>query len=114
MAGTSWDRLGQTGLAFELVAPVLRRVADAEGARLHEFFRDDPVWRLDLESRTANDVALDVSWSEERPEEYGVNLIWWEDGKLQRQEVGTFTRDRPLDELETMLLGAASRFVRRT
>ena len=46
MAGTSWDRLGQTEAAFELVAPVLRRVARAEGLKLDEFFRDDPVWRL--------------------------------------------------------------------
>src|SRR5207253_1231505 len=102
-----WDRLGQMDLAFQLVAPVLRRVADAEGARLHEFFRDDPVWRLDLASRTANDVAIDVSWSEERPEEYAVTLIWWEDDALRREEVGTFTRDSSLDELEAMLLGAA-------
>jgi hypothetical protein len=48
MAGTSWDKLGQVDAAFELVAPARRRVAESEGVELHEFFRDDPVWRLNL------------------------------------------------------------------
>jgi hypothetical protein len=113
MAGTSWDRLGQMDQAFELVAPALRRVAEAEGVRLHEFFRDDPVWRLDLASRAAVDAAIDVSWSEERPEEYAVTLIWWEGDQLHREEVGTFTRDRSLEELEKLLKDAASRMTPR-
>ena|SRR2546429_8650045 len=109
MAGTSWDRLGQMDQAFELVAPVLRRVAAAEGARLHEFFRDDAVWRLDLSSRAGLNAAIDVSWSEERPEEYAVTLIWWENDQLHREDVGLFTRDRSPDELEGLLKDAASR-----
>jgi hypothetical protein len=113
MAGTSWDRLGQMDLAFELVAPALRRVAETEGIRLHEFFRDDPVWRLDLAPKVGVEAAIDVSWSEERPEEYAVTLIWWEEDQLHRDEVGTFTRDRPLEELERLLKDAASRLGRR-
>jgi hypothetical protein len=103
MAGTSWDKLGQMDQAFELVAPALRRVAAAKGLRLHEFFRDDPVWRIDLSPKAKSDAAVDVSWSEERPEEYAVTLIWWEDDQLHREEVGTFTRERSLDELEGLL-----------
>ena len=95
--------------AFELVAPVLRRVAAAEGARLHEFFRDDAVWRLDLSSRAGLNAAIDVSWSEERPEEYAVTLIWWENDQLHREDIGVFTRDRSPDELERLLKDAASR-----
>jgi hypothetical protein len=110
MAGTSWDRLGQTERAFELVAPALRRVAEAERARLHEFFRDDPVWRLELPSG----AAVDVSWAEERPEEYAVTTVWWEDDKPRREEVGVFTRDRSLDELEALLSAAVSKFAPRT
>jgi len=113
MAGTSWDRLGQMDQAFELVAPALRRVAQAEGVRLHEFFRDDPVWRLELAPRTGVDAAVDVSWSEERPEEYTVTLLWWENDELRREDIGVFTRDRSLDDLETMLREAASRLARR-
>jgi hypothetical protein len=109
MAGTSWDKLGQMDQAFELVAPALRRVAAAEGLRLHEFFRDDPVWRLDLTPRAGTDAAVDVSWSEERPEEYAVSLIWWENDQLHNDPVGTFTRDRSLDELEALLRDAAKR-----
>ena len=100
--------------AFELVAPALRRVAGAEGARLHEFFRDDPVWRLELPSAGADDAAIDVSWSEDRPEEYSVTVIWWQDEKPRREEVGIFTRDRPLDELEALLRDAASKLAPRT
>lgn len=103
MAGTSWDRLGQMDRAFELVAPALRRVAQAEGVRLHEFFRDDPVWRFDLAGRAGLDAAMDVSWSEERPEAYAVSVLWWENDQLRRELIGTFTRDRPLDELEALL-----------
>jgi hypothetical protein len=67
--------------------------------RLHEFFRDDPVWRLDLAGR----AAIDVSWSDERPEEYAVSVLWWENDQLRREQIGTFTRDRPLDEVEALL-----------
>jgi hypothetical protein len=112
MAGTSWDRLGQMDRAFELVAPALRRVAQTEGVRLHEFFRDDPVWRFDLAGRAGGDAAIDVSWSEERPEEYNVTLLWWEDDRLRREEAGSFTRDRSLDELEALLEDAVSRVAR--
>ena len=109
MAGTSWDKLGQMDQAFELVAPALRRVAAAQGLRLHEFFRDDPVWRIDLTPRAKADAAVDVSWSEARPEEYPVTLIWWDDDQLRREELGTFTRDRSLDELEALLEAAVAR-----
>jgi hypothetical protein len=112
MAGTSWDRLGQMDRAFELVAPALRRVAQAEGVRLHEFFRDDPVWRFDLARRAGVDAAMDVSWAEERPEEYTVTLLWWENDQLRREEAGSFTRDRSLDELEGLLGEAVSRVAR--
>jgi hypothetical protein len=114
MAGTSWDRLGQTERAFELVAPALRRFAEAEGARLREFFRDDPVWRLEVPSGAAEEAAIDVSWSEEQPEEYAVTVIWWDDDKPRREEVGTFTRDRSLYELESLLRDGASRLLPRT
>ena len=109
MAGTSWDKLGQMDQAFELVAPALRRVAQAHGLRLHEFFRDDPVWRIDLAPSARTDAALDVSWSEERPEGYAVTLIWWEGDQLRREDLGTFTRDRSLDELEALLEDAVTR-----
>src|ERR1700730_11763054 len=112
MAGTSWDRLGQMDRAFELVAPALRRVAQAEGVRLHEFFRDDPVWRFDLARKAGVDAAIDVSWSEEQPEEYNVTLLWWENDQLRREEVGTFTRDRSLDELQELVEEAVSRVAR--
>jgi len=103
MAGTSWDKLGQMDAAFELVAPALRRVARSEGARLHEFFRDDPVWRLDFARKRQGDPAVDVSWTEATPETYTVTALWWAGDKLTREEVGIFSRERPLQELEAML-----------
>ena len=109
MAGTSWDKLGQMDAAFELVAPALRRVARAEGARLHEFFRDDPVWRLDFARRAGGEGAVDVGWEEDRPEEYRVTALWWEGERLRREEVGTFTRDRPLEALEALVREASRR-----
>ena len=108
MAGTSWDKLGQMDQAFELIAPALRRVAAARGLRLHEFFRDDPVWRLDV-NPAGTGASVDVSWSEDRPEEYAVTRLWWEGDQLHREEVGTFTRDRSLDELEALLDAALTR-----
>lgn len=112
MAGTSWDKLGQMDAAFELVAPALRRVARAEGVKLHEFFRDDPVWRLDFARRVGGEAVVDVAWQEDRPEEYRVLASWWVDDydttlrRSHQREVGTFTRDRPLDDLEAMLVAA--------
>jgi hypothetical protein len=103
MAGTSWDKLGQMDAAFEVVAPAIRRTAEAAGARLHEFFRDDPVWRLDFTRKRQGDPAVDVSWSEDTPDTYTVTALWWADDKLTREEVGTFSRERPLDELNAVL-----------
>jgi hypothetical protein len=109
MAGTSWDKLGLMDAAFEIVAPAIRRVAESEGGRLHEFFRDDPVWRIDFARKREGDPAIDVSWSEDQPEEYSVSALWWEGESLTREDIGTFTRDRPLDDLESMLQNAISR-----
>jgi hypothetical protein len=115
MAGTSWDRLGQMDAAFELVAPVLRRVARAEGLKLHEFFRDDPVWRLDFAREAGGEAVIDVGWEEDRPEEYRVSAAWWVDDydsttrRSREEEVGVFTRDRSLDDLEAMLRDALAR-----
>src|SRR3984893_16388746 len=112
MAGTSWDRLGSIGPAFQLVAPALPPARQAQGVRLHEFFRDDPVWRFDLAGKAGVDAAIDVSWSDEQPEEYNVTLLWWENDQLRREEVGTFTRDRSLDELQELVEEAVSRVAR--
>jgi hypothetical protein len=115
MAGTSWDKLGQMDAAFELVAPALRRVAQAEGVELHEFFRDDPLWRLDFVRAAGGEAVVDVAWQEDRPEEYAVTASWWQDDydttiRRSRQEaVGTFTRDRSLDDLEALLREALTR-----
>jgi hypothetical protein len=109
VAGTSWDKLGQLDAAFELVAPVLRRVAAAEGLKLHEFFRDDPIWRLNFARQAGGEAVIDVAWEEDRPEEYQVMSSWWVDDydtmmRRSRQEaVGVFTRDRSLDDLEGMV-----------
>jgi hypothetical protein len=115
MAGTSWDKLGQMDAAFELIAPALRRVAGAERVTLREFFRDDPVWRLDFARQVGGEAVVDVAWREDRPEEYRVSASWWLDDydttlrRSRLEEVGTFTRDRSLGELEGMLLGALHR-----
>jgi hypothetical protein len=112
MAGTSWDKLGQMDAAFELVAPALRRVARAEGVKLHEFFRDDPIWRLDFARQAGGEAVVDVAWTEDRPEEYRVSADWWLDDyetamrRSRHEEVGTFTRDRSLDDLEALLRDA--------
>jgi hypothetical protein len=103
MAGTSWDKLGQMDAAFEVVAPAIRRTAEASGARLHEFFRDDPVWRLDFTRKRSGDPAVDVSWSEDAPAIYAVSALWWAGDELTREEVGTFSRERPLEELDALL-----------
>jgi hypothetical protein len=115
MAGTSWDKLGQMDAAFELVAPALRRVAQSEGLKLHEFFRDDPVWRLSFARRAGGEVAIDVTWEEARPEEYRVTAAWWLEDydttmrSSHQEEVGVFTRDRSLDDLEAALREALAR-----
>ena len=115
MAGTSWDKLGQLEAAFELVGPVLRRVAAAEGLKLHEFFRDDPIWRLNFARQAGGEAVIDVAWEEDRPEEYQVMSSWWVDDydttmRRSRQEaVGVFTRDRSLDDLEGMVRDALRR-----
>ena len=115
MAGTSWDKLGLMDAAFELVAPALRRVARDEGVKLHEFFRDDPVWRLDFARQAGGEAVVDVAWTEDRPDAYSVSASWWLDDydttmrRSRQEEVGTFTRERPLDELEGMLLEALHR-----
>ncbi len=115
MAGTSWDKLGQMDAAFELVAPALRRVAESEGVELHEFVRDDPVWRLDFVRQVGGEAVVDVAWREDRPEEYAVSASWWQDDydtttrRSHQEEVGTFTRDRSLDDLDAMLREALRR-----
>ena len=115
MAGTSWDKLGQMDAAFELVAPALRRVARAEGVKLHEFFRDDPLWRLDFARQAGGEAVVDVAWTEERPEEYRVTAAWWLDDyesairRSHQEDVGTFTRDRSLEDLEALLHDALGR-----
>jgi hypothetical protein len=115
VAGTSWDKLGQLDAAFELVAPVLRRVAAAERLKLHEFFRDDPIWRLNFARQAGGEAVIDVAWAEDRPEEYQVMSSWWVDDydstmRRSRQEaVGVFTRDRSLDDLEGMVRDALRR-----
>ena len=109
MAGTSWDKLGQMDAAFELVAPVLRRVAQSEALKLHEFFRDDPIWRLNFARQAGGEAVIDVTWEEERPEEYRVTAAWWLDDydsamrRSRSDELGVFTRDRSLDDLEGMV-----------
>ena len=101
--------------AFELVAPALRRVAQAEGVKLHEFFRDDPVWRLDFARQAGGEAVIDVAWEADRPEEYRVTAAWWlddYDSTMRRshgEEIGVFTRERSLDDLEGMLRDALHR-----
>ena len=115
MAGTSWDKLGQMDAAFEVVAPAIRRVAQAEGVKLHEFFRDDPVWRLDFAREMGGEAVVDVAWTEDRPDTYQVSASWWLDDydstmrRQRREEVGEFTRERPPEELEALLKEAISR-----
>ncbi len=108
MAGTSWDKLGQMDAAFEVVAPAIRRVARAEGARLHEFFNEDPIWRLTL-PRGDDQARVDVVWEEDRPDAYRVRALWWAGADLHSEEVGEFRRQQPLAELEGLLEEAIRR-----
>ena len=109
MAGTSWDKLGQMDAAFEIVAPAIRRVATESGVKLHEFFRDDPVWRLNFTREHGGEAMVDVAWSEETPDTYRVVATWWLDDydstmRSQRSEpIGEFRRDQPLEALEALL-----------
>jgi hypothetical protein len=101
--------------AFELVAPAIRRVAQSEGVKLTEFHRDDPIWRLNFAREAGGEAVVDVAWQEERPDTYVVSAIWWVDDydsamrRLHREEIGEFTRERQLSELESMLVDAIRR-----
>ena len=105
MAGTSWDRTGRMEAAFSVVEAAIRRTAAAHNANLMEYFRDDPVWRIEPRPGVTRD-AVDVSWSEERPETYQVSAIWWEGAVVRRVEVGEFGRQQSLEELARLLESA--------
>jgi hypothetical protein len=115
VAGTSWDKLGQMDAAFEIVAPAIRRVAQAEAVKLSEFHRDDPIWRLNFARNAGGEAVVDVAWAEERPDTYTVSATWWLDDydttmrRQHREEVGEFTREQPLGELEALLTDAVRR-----
>ena len=114
MAGTSWDKLGQMDAAFEIVAPAIRRAAEAQGVKLLEFHRDDPLWRLAWARKEGGEASVDVEWTEDAPDTYWVIATWFKDdweSTMRRQrvvEVGEFRRDEPLDRLETMLREAVT------
>lgn len=101
--------------AFEAVAPALRRFAESERLKLHEFFRDDPVWRLNFARAIGGEAVIDVAWTEERPEEYLVTARWWIDDydttmrRARQEEIGSFSRNGSLDDLEAMLRAALRR-----
>jgi hypothetical protein len=109
VAGTSWDKLGQMDAAFEEVAPAIRKVAQEEGVKLHEFFRDDPVWRLDFAREAGGEAVVDVAWSEDAPERFTISASWWIDDwettlrRLHREEIGVFQRSQSPAELEAVL-----------
>jgi hypothetical protein len=109
MAGTSWDKLGQMDAAFEIVAPAIRRAAQAEGVKLIEFHRDDPLWRLAWARRDGGEASVDVEWTEDEPDTYWLIATWFKDDwdttmrGQHVEELGEFTRDQPLDRLEEML-----------
>lgn len=109
MAGTQWDRLGQKEAVFEIVAPAIRKVAQETGVKLHEFFRDDPLWRLSWARQAGGEAAVDVEWTDEAPDTYWVSAQCWQDDydstlrHSRLEEVGEFSRDQPLEELEALL-----------
>jgi hypothetical protein len=109
VAGTSWDKLGQMDAAFEIVAPAIRRAAEADGVKLIEFHRDDPLWRLAWARAGGGEASIDVEWTEDTPDTYWVIATWFKDDwdtTIRRQhveEVGEFRRDEALDKLEAML-----------
>lgn len=112
MAGTSWDKLGQMDAAFEEIAATIRKVAQEEGVKLHEFFRDDPLWRLDFAREAGGEAVVDVAWSEDRPEVFSISASWWVDDydttmrRLRREEIGVFQRRQAPAELEAVLKAA--------
>jgi hypothetical protein len=83
--------------------------------KLVEFHRDDPIWRLSFAREVGGEALVDVAWEEERPDAYRVAASWWIDDydttmrRLRHEEIGEFTRERPLDELETLLHEAVRR-----
>ena len=79
MAGTSWDKLGQMDAAFEIVAPAIRRAAEAEGVKLIEFHRDDPLWRLAWARAGGGEASVDVEWTEDTPDTYWIIATWFKD-----------------------------------
>jgi hypothetical protein len=100
--------------AFEIVAPAIRRAAEAQGVKLFEFHRDDPLWRLAWARKEGGEASVDVEWTEDAPDTYWVIATWFKDdweSTMRRQrvvEVGEFRRDEPLDRLEKMLLEAVT------
>jgi hypothetical protein len=52
---------------------------------------------------------VDVSWSEETPAAYAVTALWWAGDKLTREEIGSFSREQPLAELDALLEHALGR-----
>ena len=112
MAGTSWDKLGLMDAAFAIVAPAIRRAAEAEGVKLLEFHRDDPLWRLAWARREGGEASVDVEWTEDEPDTYWIVATWFKDDwetamRRQRvQELGEFTRDQDPAILERLLRDA--------
>src|SRR4030081_2649562 len=112
MAGTSWDTLGQMDAAFGIVAPAIRRAAEAEGVKLFEFHRDDPIWRLAWARSDGGEASVDGEWTEETPDTDGVIATWfkddWESTRRRQHvdEIGEFYRDEPLEKLEKLLRDA--------
>ena len=105
MAGTSWDKLGQMDAAFEEIAPTIRAVAQEANVKLHEFFRDDPLWRLDFAREAGGEAVVDVAWSEDRPDVFTIAASWWVDDydttmrKLHREEIGVFQRNQAAERV---------------
>ena len=106
--------------AFEIVAPAIRRAAEAEGVKLFEFHRDDPLWRLAWARAGGGEASVDVEWTEDTPDTYWVIATWFRDDwdtTMRRQhveEIGEFRRDEQLDRLEAMLRAAVKRIDRWT
>ena len=95
--------------AFESVAPAIRKVAVEEGVKLHEFFRDDPIWRLNFARKAGGEAVVDVAWSEDRPDTFTVSASWWLDDydttirRQRRVEVAAYAREQPLTDLEEVI-----------
>ena len=73
------------------------------------------MWRLDFAREAGGEAVIDVAWEEDRPEEYRVTAAWWVDDydttmrRSRDEQVGVFTRDRSLGDLESMVREALSR-----